>query len=180
MTINDEILLDAMANDAMGHIALYEWSCGPAGTAGKTFGWSSTTTPRYTAVMPSTPQNNYLCVIRVTDDDEQTAMDTTHITVLLDAPKVTVANDNLLLREGLNIALNASASDLMGSITKREWSCGIASEIMIFENRYPNTIRYGKPLRLLKLIISVSLVLQTMTEILPQIQHEFYFLQKIL
>lgn len=129
MTINDEILLDAMANDAMGHIALYEWSCGPAGTAGKTFGWSSTTTPRYTAVMPSTPQNNYLCVIRVTDDDEQTAMDTTHITVLLDAPKVTVANDNLLLREGLNIALNASASDLMGSITKREWSCGIASEI---------------------------------------------------
>lgn len=128
-TIKDEVLLDAMAYDAMGYIALYEWSCGPAGTAGNNFGWSSPTTPRYTAVMPSSARNNYLCVIRVTDDDGQRAMDTTHITVLLDAPKVTVANKNILLREGLNIPLNATATDSMGSIVQKEWACGILSEI---------------------------------------------------
>lgn len=128
-TIKDEILLDAMTSDAMGYIALYEWSCGPEGTAGNNFAWSSKTTPRYTATMPSVARNNYLCIIRVTDDDGQTAMDTTHINVLLDPPKVTVTQKNILLREGLNIPLNATASDSLGSIVKKEWSCGILSQI---------------------------------------------------
>ena len=128
-TIKDVIVLDAMAADGMGYIALYEWSCGPAGTAGNNFAWSSTTTPRYSATMPSIARNNYLCIIRVTDDDGLTAQDTTRITVLLDPPKVTVTNKNVILREGLNISLNASAKDSMGYIAQREWSCGVPSQI---------------------------------------------------
>lgn len=128
-TIKDVVVLDAMAADGMGYIALYEWSCGSPGTAGNNFAWSSTTTPRYSATMPSEARTNYLCIIRVTDDDGLTAQDTTHITVLLDPPKVTVANKTIILREGLNIALNASARDSMGYIALREWSCGVPSQI---------------------------------------------------
>ncbi len=128
-SIKDTVILDAMASDVMGSIALYEWSCGPAGTAGNNFAWSSDVTPRYPAIMPSVARNNYLCIIRVTDDDGQTDLDTTHITVLLDPPTITVALDSITSRSGINIALNATASDAMGSISKREWSCGTASEI---------------------------------------------------
>jgi hypothetical protein len=128
-SIKDTITLDAMATDLLGSIVLYEWSCGPAGTAGNNFAWSSAITPRYAATMPAIARDNYLCIIRVTDDDGQTDLDTTHITVLLDPPTITVATDSVLSRSGLNIALNATASDVMGTIARREWSCGTASEI---------------------------------------------------
>ena len=127
-TIKDTVILDAIASDALGKIALYEWSCGSEGSAGNTY-VSSATTPRYTAIMPSDARTNYLCIIRVTDDDGNTTKDTTHISVLLDPPTVTVASETLTSRAGVKIALDATAKDGMGYIAKREWSCGAPSEI---------------------------------------------------
>lgn len=128
VTIKDTLTLDAIANDKLGSIVLYEWSCGASGVAGQKY-VSSTSTPRYTAIMPSVAENNYRCIIRVTDDDGNTAMDTTKITVLLDPPTVKVFQKSLTTRPGYSIEINADASDKYGYIAKREWSCGEPSDI---------------------------------------------------
>lgn len=129
VSIKDTVTLDAMASDKLGSIVLYEWSCGNSGVAGNRF-VSSTSTPRYTAVMPSSPVNGYLCIVRVTDDDGNTASDTTKISVLLDPPTVKVSKSSVTARPGFPLNLNATATDWLGYIAKREWSCGAPSEIV--------------------------------------------------
>ena len=132
VTLKDSIRLDAIANDRYGEIALYEWGCGSAGTANIGFTYSSTTSPSYSAVMPATAQDDYRCIIRVTDDDGNTARDTTFINIIQAPPTVIVANESAIVREGYNIVLNATAydyPDYPGEIVKREWSCAAPSDI---------------------------------------------------
>ena len=132
VTIKDTIRLDAIANDRYGEIALYEWGCGGAGATNIGFTYSSTTSPSFSAIMPATAQNGYRCIIRVTDDDGNTARDTTFIDIILAPPTVIVNNKSAIVREGYNIVLNATAydyPDYPGTIEKREWSCGAPSEI---------------------------------------------------
>jgi hypothetical protein len=132
VTIKDTIRLDAIANDRYGEIALYEWGCGSAGTANIGFTYSSTTSPSYSAVMPATAQDDYRCIIRVTDDDGNTARDTTFINIIQAPPTVIVASESAIVRENYNIVLNATAydyPDYPGEIVKREWSCGAPSDI---------------------------------------------------
>lgn len=130
VTIKDELNLDAIASDQYGRIVKYEWGCGPASSPNIGFSYSSTSTPQYTATMPAVAQNNYRCIIRVTDDDGNTASDTVSIDILLAPPTVTVANETAIIRQGYNIVLDAEAHDYPnypGEIVKREWSCGATS-----------------------------------------------------
>ena len=132
VTIKDTIRLDAIANDRYGEIALYEWGCGSAGTANIGFTYSSTTSPSYSAIMPDTAQDDYRCIIRVTDDDGNTARDTTFINIIQAPPTVIVASESAIVREGYNIVLNATANDypdFPGYIEKREWSCAAPANI---------------------------------------------------
>jgi hypothetical protein len=132
VTIKDTIRLDAIANDRYGEIALYEWGCGSAGASSIGFTYSSPNSPSFSAVMPATAQDNYRCIIRVTDDDGNTARDTTLINIIQAPPTVIVANESAIVREGYNIVLNATAydyPDYPGEIVKREWSCGAPAEI---------------------------------------------------
>lgn len=128
VTIKDTLELDAMASDKLGQIVLYQWSCGNKGVAGKNF-VSSTSTPRYSAIMPSTEAKDYMCIIRVTDDDGNIAQDTTKIAVLLDPPTLKVSTKKITTRTNYPIEIDASADDKYGYITKREWSCGSPSDI---------------------------------------------------
>ena len=136
VTINDTLELNAIAQDSLGTLKKYEWGCGPS-PSNVIFTNVSTTSPRTTVVMPSTPYEKYYCVIRVTDDDGNTAIDSVHARtkVILAPPTVTVSNKTLTVREGYNITLNAEARDSnilpsdTGSIVKREWSCGTPSDI---------------------------------------------------
>ncbi len=136
VTIKDVVNLDADARDSTqynstflnGSIKKYEWGCGPSGSA-INFTYSSNSSPEHSVTMPSTAYNDYWCVIQVTDDDGNTARDTAHITVLLDPPTVTVKRENITVREGFNIVLDATAHDGYGSIVKYEWSCGTPSTI---------------------------------------------------
>ena len=133
VTIKDTIRLDAIATDRYGEIALYEWGCGSAGTANIGFTYSNPNSPSYSAVMPATAQDDYRCIIRVTDDDGNTARDTTFINIIQAPPTVIVANESAIVREGYNIVLNATAydyPDYPGEIVKREWSCGAPSDIV--------------------------------------------------
>lgn len=132
VTIKDTVGLDAMAYDKMGKIVLYEWGCGSKESENIGFTYKSANSPSYNAEMPSSAQNDYLCIIRVTDDDGNTAKDTTHINIILAPPTVTVTNKSAIVREGYNIVLNANAydyPDYPGYIDKREWSCGTPAEI---------------------------------------------------
>lgn len=132
VTIKDTLGLDAMASDLYGRIALYEWGCGSADAQNIGFTYSSTTSPQYSAIMPATAQSGYKCIIRVTDDDGNTARDTALIDIILAPPTVVVTNKTAIVREGYNIVLGANAydyPDYPGFIEKREWSCGTPSEI---------------------------------------------------
>lgn len=135
VTIKDVVELNAHAQDSLGSIVKYEWGCGSASAENIGFTYSSSTTPSTTMTMPSTAQNGYRCIARVTDDDGNTAKDTVTIDIILAPPTVTVEKDELVVREGFNIALSATASDNNnvpsdpGSIVKREWSCGTPEQI---------------------------------------------------
>ena len=135
VTINDVVELNAHAQDSLGSIVKYEWGCGSKATENIGFTYSSTTTPKKSMTMPSTPQEGYRCIARVTDDDGNTAKDTVTIDIIVAPPTISVNQKQLTVREGYNIALNASASDNNGlpsdpgEIAKREWSCGTPSQI---------------------------------------------------
>lgn len=142
VTIKDTVGLDAMAYDKMGKIVQYEWGCGSHESDNIGFTYKSSNSPSYNAVMPSTAQDDYLCIIRVTDDDGNTAKDTTHINIILAPPSISVTNKSAIVREGYNIVLNASASDYPdypGYIDKREWSCGTPSDI---DNNWKTVSQY--------------------------------------
>lgn len=135
VTVRDTIELNAIARDSLGTLVKYEWGCGSATSENIGFNIISTTTPRANVAMPTSPEDKYLCIIRVTDDDGNTAYDTAQTKVILAPPTIKVTNDTLTVREGFNMALNATASDNNnvssdpGAIIKREWSCGVPTEI---------------------------------------------------
>ena len=131
VTIKDTVGLDARSGDGMGKIVKYEWGCAPKGSS-INYTWSSTKSPRYDAVMPASAENDFRCVIRVTDDDGLTATDTTHIDVALAPPTVVVKYEEITSRPKYKINLDADAKDADnydGEIVKREWSCGEPYEI---------------------------------------------------
>ena len=135
VTINDEVELNAHAQDSLGQLVKYEWGCGSASADNIGFTYSSTSTPRKIMKMPSVAQNGYKCIVRVTDDDGNTARDTVSIDIIQAPPTVKVANKELTVRANFNIALKATASDDNklpsdpGEIVKREWSCGSNSQV---------------------------------------------------
>lgn len=135
VTIKDTIEVSAIAKDSLGTLVKYEWGCGPAGAENIGTNSTSTSTPYAKLVMPTSPQDKYKCVIRVTDDDGNTAKDSVFLKVILAPPTVTVDNKNVTIREGYNIQLGATATDNNGvtsdpgAIVKREWSCGTPDQI---------------------------------------------------
>ena len=135
VTIRDVIDLNAHAQDSLGTLVKYEWGCGSATAQNIAFTYSSTSTPSTKMTMPKTAQNNYRCVVRVTDDDDNTAMDTIRINIILAPPTIALDNDSLTVREGFNITLGAQAFDNNGvnsdpgEIVLRQWSCGRPSQI---------------------------------------------------
>ncbi len=135
VTIKDVVELNAHAQDSLGSLVKYEWGCGSASAENIGFTYSSATSPRTTMVMPSTAQNGYKCIARVTDDDGNIAKDTVKIDIILAPPSIEVTKKSLVVRAGYNITLNADAYDNNnlpsdpGSIAKREWSCGTPEQI---------------------------------------------------
>lgn len=135
-TIKDTLVLYANAQDSAeaklpGGIALYEWGCGPRTDTHILDNLMQNGGATYRAVLPATPYENYLCIVRVTDTDGLTAKDTVRITVDLAPPTVKVARDSGMIRNGFDIVLGATAYDKYegerGYIVKREWSCGANS-----------------------------------------------------
>ncbi|MBR2074645.1 MAG: carboxypeptidase regulatory-like domain-containing protein, partial [Fibrobacter sp.] len=115
-TIKDTLTLYANAKDSSettlpGRIVSYEWGCGPNSDHDILSKLTNTGKNTYLVTLPNTPQNNYLCIVQVTDDDGLTARDTTRFTVELAPPTVTVSRKTGTIRAGFDIILNATDSD---------------------------------------------------------------------
>lgn len=132
VTINDVVELNAHAFDSLGTLVKYEWGCGAASAQNIGFTFSSTTSPQTTMTMPNVAQTGYKCVVRVTDDDGNTAKSNVEIDIIQAPPSIKIPEQykHLTVREGYNITLKADAYDNNGvpsdpgQIVKREWSCG--------------------------------------------------------
>lgn len=123
VTIGDQIDLDAIASDSLGSIILYEWSCGGPGVAGQS-SWKTYPSPVASVLAPASGNPNYLCVIRIMDDDSLYARDTTFITVDQDEPQVVVTHEKISVRINENFQVDCNANDKLGDIQSYEWSCG--------------------------------------------------------
>ncbi len=123
VSILDPVQLDAIAFDSLGRIVKYEWSCGAPGAAGSV-GWVTYSSPAATITMPAQGQDNYLCVIRITDDDDNRARDTVFLKVDQDAPTVQVEKAWISTRVNEVFFVNSIASDGFGNIASYRWSCG--------------------------------------------------------
>ncbi|MCF0225550.1 MAG: hypothetical protein HUK20_14885 [Fibrobacter sp.] len=136
VTINDNIELNAIARDTLnGRITLYEWGCAPKGEE-INFDSRSSTTGRTARTVPDQAYEQYVCKVRISDDDNNVVMDSLTIRIIKGEPSVTIPDEirNMTLRKGLKINLNATAKDNNiyggnvlnsdpGSIVKKEWSC---------------------------------------------------------
>lgn len=137
VTILDEVEVNAHAYDPLGSIVKYEWGCGSKSTQNIPFKYSSTTTPKTTMTMPKTAEDHYLCIIKVTDDDNNEARDTVEFQVLQGMPTIEVSQKFLRIRASMRILLNATANDNNGagsasdpgSIVEKSWSCGLPEQI---------------------------------------------------
>ena len=127
VSINDIVELHGSATDGFGYIASWAWDIGNTGTFVVMSGGEAT----FTA--PASENLNYRCVLRVTDDDGNTAKDTVRIIVRQDVPIANAGNDTAVWSNdtitGINdtIRLHGSASQQFGSIVKWEWKIGSGS-----------------------------------------------------
>lgn len=117
------LLLDAEAYDKMGSIVKNEWSCGVPSKIETS--WKTTPSLNTTWKIEAMA-SNYLCVVRVTDDDGNTARDTMKVTISTDSPVITVEKENIVLAQGQGFDLNARKNDgvwLDENVSWFAWQC---------------------------------------------------------
>jgi hypothetical protein len=118
VSINDSVWLYSSATDSFGYITSFAWDIGNTGT------FVTTTAGDTTIVAPASESLNYLCVLRVTDNDGNTTKDTIKVIVGQDVPVVNAGNDianDTQVGMGDTIHLHGSAAQQFGYIVKWEW-----------------------------------------------------------
>ena len=120
VSINDSLHLIGTASDRFGGIiAKWEWDAGNTGTFVETTPDSS-----FTAIAPATANSAYPCVLKVTDNDGNVALDTVTINVVADLPIPTASTSTPTVSINDTIRLQGTATDVYGSIVKWEWDAG--------------------------------------------------------
>ncbi len=116
VSINDTIKLYGKAIDD-GTIVSYEWNINGSG-------FIATSKIDTIIIAPSKPCSSYVCSLKVTDSQGNSATDTTNITVLLDKPSATATTTTPQVSINDSITLNGSGNDIYGRIVKWEWDEG--------------------------------------------------------
>lgn len=117
VSIKDTVRLRGSAVDTFGRIAKMEWDIGATGhftptLSGDTF-----------FVTSSTPDSNFLCVFRATDNDSNVVADTMRVRIILSPPVVNAGNDTTVSIND-TVHLHGSATDAYSKIVKLEWDIG--------------------------------------------------------
>lgn len=102
------IILDATASDGYGEIVKKEWSCGSPSEV--EFKWREVSDLNTTWTAPA-PTLNFMCIVRVTDDDGNTARDTMSIQFSTESPVITVTDEIIYVVPGMEFDLNATKND---------------------------------------------------------------------
>ena len=119
VSINDVIHLHGSGTDVhgdtavVGFIVKYEWDIGATGTFRQA-------RPDTAIIAPATANNAYRSVLRVTDDDGNTACDTVSDSVVLDPPVLHMVNDTVPM--GSLDTLHCTVTQRFGTIAKWEWA----------------------------------------------------------
>jgi hypothetical protein len=119
VSINDTIHLLGTAHDGFGKIVSWEWGIGNSG-----YFVDKTPDSNCIAIAPDVPVNAYPCILRVTDDDGNVAMDTVNISVVLDPPVPHASAVSTAVSANGTIQLLGTASDVFGRIISWEWDVG--------------------------------------------------------
>jgi hypothetical protein len=115
VSLNDTVHLHGSATQQFGTIVEWAWDIGNTGIF-KVISKADTT-----IVAPSSENLNYLCMLRVKDDDGNMAKDTVKITVLRDAPVANAGKDTAA-RSSAPYTLHGTATQQFGTIVKWEWN----------------------------------------------------------
>jgi len=127
VTWNDvDIELDATAYDSYeGFITKREWSCGTSLDVENN--WKTVSNLKTTWHINSS-STEVMCIVRVTDDDKNTARDTTHVRIQSDVPVISVTDKVIYVTAGLSFNLSASVSCTdpawkESDLEKFKWNC---------------------------------------------------------
>ncbi len=117
VSIKDTVRLHGSATQQFGTITEWAWDIGDGGT------FKETSKGDTIIIAPATENLNFLCILRVMDDDGNVAKDTMKITVLQDVPIAFAGPDTTILITD-TIHLHGTATQQFGFITKWEWDIG--------------------------------------------------------
>ena len=113
--VNDSVSLHVLRSDTNGTIVKYLWSFNDI-----TF--DTTVTPTYKSIWPINAPGIKTLFVKVIDNDHLISnVDSTHITVLLGAPKIRAMKDTSI-NVNDTLVLRAAASDTNGTIKNYVWS----------------------------------------------------------
>lgn len=119
VSLGDSLRLAGTARDRFGTIEKTEWKCGE-----EQFVVSPLRTGRKA---PAAADPAYLCILRVTDDDGQSSLDTLRVDVGRDPP-IAVAGKDTVLSIKDSLLVHGNGHDRFGSIVKWEWKAGSAPD----------------------------------------------------
>ncbi len=114
VSIKDMVRLHGSATQQFGSIVEWAWDIGNTGT------FKVTSRGDTNIIAPAAENLNYLCVLRVTDDDANIAKDTVKITVLQDAPVADAGNDTTVAINA-SIPFKGTATQQFGRIVMYKW-----------------------------------------------------------
>lgn len=117
------ITLGARASDGYGEIVKKEWSCGTSSEIDSK--WKKVNNLDTTWKAPAATLD-YMCVVRVTDDDGNTANDTMKIFFSTEAPILTVTDEVIYVAPGQAFELSAHKNDNVwkdDNVSWYKWQC---------------------------------------------------------
>ena len=118
LSINDSIRINGTVSDSFGTIISMEWNFGSSG-------FVPTNSSDTTFVTPGVPEPNYICILRVEDDDGNVVKDSLKVDVKLDPPEaVIVAPDSAKVDSNFTVSSSNSSQGNFGYIAQYEWSVG--------------------------------------------------------
>jgi hypothetical protein len=117
VTPGDTVRLKGRGVDSAGRIVGWEWACGQP----RVFTRSATGDTVF--VLPAGRTDGATCVLRVTDDDGNTALDSLEVAIDPDIPTATAGSDTLVSIRDM-VRLRGAAFDRLGSIADWEWDIG--------------------------------------------------------
>ena len=138
VSMKDTVRLHGSATQQFGTITEWAWDFGNTGT------FKVTSKGDTNIIAPAAQNLNYLCVLRVTDDDGNIAKNTVKIIVLQDAPIANAGPDvNIFVMD--TIQLHGTATQQYGKIVKWEWDIG--ETVVFVETTKGDTAFLKSPLR---------------------------------